>query len=67
MGAGAKDISQVPVQWGVHEDVFCAVCSHYFTFPALLSRDMYLLLSWRNVPVKCKKCDHLQCQYIQAF
>ncbi len=25
VGAGAKDISQVPVQWGVHEDVFCAV------------------------------------------
>ena len=23
--AGAKDMSQVPVQWGVHEDVFCAV------------------------------------------
>ena len=23
--AGAKDVSQVPVQWGVHEDVFCAV------------------------------------------
>ena len=25
MAAGAKDMSQVPVQWGVHEDVFCAV------------------------------------------
>ena len=30
-GAGAKDMSQVPVQWGVHEDVFCAVRSHCFS------------------------------------
>lgn len=28
MPAGAKDMLQVPVQWGVHEDVFCAV-RHY--------------------------------------
>lgn len=67
VGAGAKDISQVPVQWGVHEDVFCAVCCHYFTFPALLSRDMYILFGCRDVPVKCKSHDHLQCQFIRAI
>jgi len=45
--------------------VRCVVTTSHI--PALISRDVYLLFSWRNVPVKCKSYDHLQSKFIQAF